>query len=99
MCVAADYPTARMMVRDIAGAPGQGVAFAVSYLGTASEATPQVTGKAHVPPTGWNASKTVNVDPSSAMGWQPVRFVLTANGSRSTFEIYKLYIDPRCMGA
>jgi len=99
MCVAADYPTARMVVRDVSGAPGQGVGFAVSYLGTASEATPRVTGKAHVPPTGWYASKTVNVEPSSATGWQPVRFVLSAAGTRTAFQVYNLYIDPRMMGA
>jgi len=95
MCVTSAYPTARTMVRNVAG--GDGVHFKVAYAGTQTWAQPQETGQVHGRATGWTLSDNVNVHPANNVtGWQPVRFTLVAGGKTSDFEVYNFYVDPRC---
>ena len=99
ICVTTAYPVARMEIRDLVGA--EGVAFNVEYLGTNIANNPKNTGQVHSN-TGanWDASGRVNIQPNgNTTGWQQMRLVLTGKGTTSNFQIYNLYIDPRCMGA
>jgi hypothetical protein len=92
ICVASNYPTARAMVRDVAGA--EGVFFNVSYAGTTSWQTPRNTGQIHGKGTAWTLSDRVNVQPYHSSGWEPVRVTLIPGGKTSEFQVYDLYIDP-----
>jgi hypothetical protein len=92
MCVSSDYPTARTMVKDVVGS--EGVFFYVSYEGTNTWNVPKNTGQVHGTQTVWTLSNPVNVQPSNAPGWQPVRFTLVGGGKTSDFQVYNLYIDP-----
>jgi hypothetical protein len=96
ICVTSAYPVARMEIRDLAGA--EGVSFNVEYLGTATASNPKNTGQAHSNAgASWDASDQVNIQPSgNAAGWQLMRIVLIGKGHTSNFELYNLYIDPRC---
>jgi hypothetical protein len=93
ICVTSSYPTARMMVRDVAGS--EGVFFYVSYEGTSTWNTPKNTGQVHGSGTAWTLSDSVNLQPYNVSGWQPVRFALVPGGTTSSFEIYDFYVDPR----
>ncbi|HEY7966098.1 MAG TPA: hypothetical protein VID68_03655 [Solirubrobacteraceae bacterium] len=99
VCVTSAYPVARMEIRDLVGA--EGVAFNVEYLGTSTATKPKSTGQVHSNTgTSWDASGQVNIQPNGNIaGWQPMRLVLAGKGNTSDFQIYNLYIDPRCMGA
>ena len=96
ICVTSAYPVARMDIRDLVGA--EGVAFNVEYLGTNTANSPKNTGQVHSNTgTAWDASDQVNIQPdSNTTGWQQMRLVLTGKGNTSDFQIYNLYIDPRC---
>ena len=93
LCVDAGYQTARTEVRDVAGS--EGVQFYVSYAGTNTWNTPQNTGQVHGKQTSWTLSDPVNVQPSNTPGWQLVRFTFVPGGTRSDFQIYNFYVDPR----
>jgi hypothetical protein len=97
VCVTSDYPQARTEIRDLVGA--EGVTFGVEYLGTNTENSPRTTGQVHSNKgVAWDASTPVNLQPANTTGWQQVRIVLTANGKTSDFQVYNLYLDPRCKG-
>jgi hypothetical protein len=91
-CVTSEYPTARTLIRDVAGS--QGVSFNVSYQGTKSWDTPKNTGQVHGNGSEWTLSGKVNMQPSSVSGWQLVRLTLIPKGSASDYQLYNLYIDP-----
>lgn len=93
ICVANNYPTARSMVRDVVGS--EGVFFYVAYEGTNTWTTPKNTGQFHGGGTAWSLSGSINLQPYNVTGWQPVRFVLKAGGTKSDFQVYNLYVDPR----
>jgi hypothetical protein len=101
ICVASDYPDARMMVSNLSGSSGGKMDFAVSYAGTSSATTPQQTGTFKT--TGnqgvsgnWLLSAPADMQPGSAPGWQPMQITLTPSGPKKTdFQIYNLYVDPR----
>lgn len=97
ICVTSQYPVARTEVRDLVGA--EGVSFNVEYLGTDTANNPKNTGQVHSNNgTAWDASDPVNIQPNgNATGWQQMRIVLIGKGNTSNFELYDLYIDPRCM--
>jgi hypothetical protein len=95
VCVTSAYPTARTMVRNMVGS--EGVYFYVSYQGTSTWSTPKNTGQVHGTGTGWTVSNVVNLQPSTASGWQPVRFTLIPGGSTSRFQVYNLYVDPHML--
>jgi hypothetical protein len=91
-CVTQAYPTARPMVRDVAGS--EGVSFAVSYAGTNTWATPKNTGQVHGNGAEWTAVTPVNMQPAAVVGWQVVHLTLVGGGNTSEFQLYNLYIDP-----
>jgi hypothetical protein len=93
MCVTRDYPIARMYVRNVVG--GEGVQFAVSYVGTPTEATPKNTGQVHGGAMKWQATTPINLQPAKSTDWQLVRFRLTAGGTTSRFQVTDLWVDPR----
>jgi hypothetical protein len=93
LCVSSDYPTARTMIRDVVGA--EGVFFYVSYAGTDTWNTPKNTGQVHGQNTAWTLSTPVNLQPFNVSGWQPVRITLIPGGTKSDFQVYDLYVDPR----
>jgi hypothetical protein len=93
ICVTSAYPTARGIVRNVKGS--EGVFFYVSYEGTATWASPKNTGQIHGSGTAWTLVTPVNLQPSDALGWQPMRITLVPGGKTSDFEVYNLYVDPR----
>lgn len=92
VCVTKDFPTARMMVRNVVG--GEGVFFYVSYAGTKTWATPKNTGQVHGSGNAWTLSDPVNLQPFSVTGWQLVKFTLIPGGKTSRFQVYDFWVDP-----
>lgn len=90
MCVTNAYPTARAIVRDVGGSAG--VSMYVAYLSTDPSlvATASLTDSA-----AWQLSPVVDINPSSATGWQLAWFSFLGNPNAGTTELYDLYIDPR----
>jgi len=93
MCVSTDFPTARTMVRDVAGS--EGVHISVAYAGTKTADQPQNVGQVHGKQSAWTASNPFSVHPGNLPGWQLVQFTLTAGGKSSDFQIYNFWVDPR----
>jgi hypothetical protein len=94
ICVTSDDPTARAMVRNVAG--DQGLAFFISYEGNRSWNKPQKTGQFHGRHGNWTPSTRINLLPSHrTKGWQVARFVFVGGGKRSEFQVYDFYVDPR----
>jgi hypothetical protein len=93
ICVTRDFPTGRMMVRELAGA--QDISFYVSYAGTKTATAPKNTDKFHGSGSAWDLSDPINLQPSSISGWQLVRFGLVASGkSNSRSQVYDFWVDP-----
>jgi hypothetical protein len=93
MCVSADYPTARTLVRDVAGPPS--VHLYVSYTNTPSWDQPVAAGA--IPGTSrWSASPPLQLHPGSLYGWQLERFTLTGGAQGTDAQVYNFYVDPRC---
>jgi hypothetical protein len=98
ICLTSDYPTARMMVRNVSGSNGGSVGFSVSYAGTSSQNDPVQTGTFKTTGSSgvngdWALSDPANLDPSTTPGWQLMQITLTANGSKDA-QVYNLYNDP-----
>jgi hypothetical protein len=93
ICVTSEYPTARTMVRNVAGS--EGVFFYVSYDGTNTWNNPKNTGQVHGSNTAWTLATPVNLQPYNVSGWQPMRITLIPGGKTSVFQVYDLYVDPR----
>jgi len=91
-CVTSLYPTARTLVRDLAGS--QGVYLNVSYEGTTTWNKPKNTGQVHGSGTAWTLSTPVTLQPENVTGWQVLRLTLVPGGPKSDFQLYNLYIDP-----
>jgi hypothetical protein len=92
ICVTRDFPTGRMMVREVSGA--QDLFFYVSYAGTKTWTAPKSTDKFHGSGSVWNLSDPINLQPSSVSGWQLVKFTLVAGGKSSRSQIYDFWVDP-----
>jgi hypothetical protein len=92
VCVTKDFPTARMLVRNLVGS--EGVFFYVSYAGTKTWNTPKNTGQVHGNGTGWTLSDPVNLQPFNVSGWQLVKFTLIPGGKNSRFQVYDFWVDP-----
>jgi hypothetical protein len=92
MCVSSDYPTARTMVRDVAGA--EGVQVLVAYAGTKTESKAQNVGQVHGQRSSWTLSDPLNIHPGNLPGWQLVRFTFVPGGKSSDFQVYDFYVDP-----
>ena len=96
MCVDANYPRARTMVRNLVG--GGGVSVFVVYAGTSGWGKARHAGDAHGKGPNWGLSDPLNVQPSHAPGWQLVRFAFAASGDSSQFQLYNFYVDPYAKG-
>jgi hypothetical protein len=96
VCVTLEDQTARVFARAVKG--NEGVAVAVAYAGTPTMNDPRYTGQVSGPTSGWAPSEPFNVQPQlggPGAGAREVRFVFVANGCRSDYELYDLYVDPR----
>jgi hypothetical protein len=94
LCITSDYPTARLHVRNLAGA--EGVFFYVSYWRNGAWTAPKNTGQFHGDGKGaWTLSNPMNVQPSGTAGWQQVRFTFVAGGNTSRFQADNFWVDPR----
>jgi hypothetical protein len=92
MCVSADYPTARTMVRDVVGS--QGVQVLVAYAGTKTQSKAQNVGQVHGQASVWTVSNPLNIHPGDLPGWQLVRFTFVPGGKSSDFQVYDFWVDP-----
>ena len=93
MCVSSDYPTARTMVRDVAGA--EGVQVYVAYAGHQDREPGPERGPGPRQQSAWTLSNPFNIHPGNLPGWQLVRFTLVPGGKSSDFQVYDFYVDPR----
>jgi hypothetical protein len=93
MCVTADYPTARLWVRNLVGA--EGVGFNVSYYVNGAWTDPKSAGQFHGDHGSWTYSNSLNLHPAKPAGWQKVRFIFIANGTKSHFQVDDFWVDPR----
>jgi hypothetical protein len=96
MCVAANYPTARTMVRTVSG--GGGVAVFVTYAGTSTWTKAKNGGNAKGKGNAWGISDNVKLSPSNTPGWQVVRFALVPDGGHNEYQVYNFYVDPYAKG-
>src|SRR2546423_579386 len=96
MCVDANYPRARTMVRNLVG--GGGVNVFVIYAGNSGWGKARNAGNAHGKGSAWGLSDQLKVQPSHAPGWQLVRFAFAPSGDSSQFQIYNFYVDPYAKG-
>jgi hypothetical protein len=92
MCVAANYPTARTMVREVGGS--RAVTLLVSYLNswggwTDPAAVGSVTGT-----SGWAPSPPVQINPPNTSGWTLARFRFVAGWTAGSSQLYDFYVDP-----
>jgi hypothetical protein len=93
MCVSSNYPTARTMIRDVKGSSG--VQFYVSYQGTKTWVKPRNTGLVHGNSKAWTLSHRFYLQPNRhTVGWQIVRFRLSAARHRGDYQLYNIYVDP-----
>jgi hypothetical protein len=89
ICIATNYPLAKSLVRSVSGPPGIG--FTVKYLATGNSKSTNVPSN-----NGWGSSVPMNLSPSNISGWQPVELTYTATGKNTEYQLYNLYVDPRC---
>ena len=95
MCVSADYPAARTMVRDIAGPPS--IHLYVAYTNTPSWEKPIEAGG--IPGnTQWTDSPPLQLHPGNLYGWQQEVFTLSNNGKATDAQVYNFYVDTHCRG-
>jgi hypothetical protein len=93
MCVSATYPTAKALVRDVAGAPS--VHLFVAYTDTQSWGSPAAAGVL-AGGTQWGNSQPLQLHPGNLYGWQEETFTLTGGNSGSDAQVYNFWVDPRC---
>jgi hypothetical protein len=93
VCVTADYPHMRTMVRDVEGS--EGVKVFVSYAGTKTEDDPKKVGRVDGEGNDWTLSRPVKLKPDKEPGLQTMTLTLEARGRSSRFQVYNLYMDPR----
>src|SRR4051812_16844012 len=75
MCITADYPTARLWVRNLEG--GDNVSFNVQYYRDGAWTKPKDNGGFHGEKKNWTLSNDMKVTPDiNNLGWQQVRFTL-----------------------
>jgi len=93
MCVSAAYPTAKAVVRDVAGPPS--VHLYVSYTNTKSWAKPTAAGVI-AGNTQWGNSQPLQLHPGNLYGWQEETFTLTGGNTGTDAQVYNFWVDPRC---
>ncbi len=96
ICVQANYPIARSMVRDVKGS--EGVFEYLSYEGTSTWTNPQNTGQLHSNRgSAWDLSDSINLQSQHETGWEILKLTFVPGGTTSDFQIYNLYVDPKMM--
>jgi hypothetical protein len=80
------------MIRDVKGSSG--VQFYVSYAGTKTWVKPRTTGLVHGNSRAWTLSHRFNLQPYRTVGWQIVRFRISAARHRGDYQLYNIYVDP-----
>ena len=93
MCVSAAWPTAKAVVRDVAGPPS--VHLYVSYTNTKSWAKPTAAGVI-AGNTQWGNSQPLQLHPGNLYGWQEETFTLTGGNTGTDAQVYNFWVDPRC---
>ncbi len=96
VCITPDYPTARLRVRNLVGS--EGVFFAVSYNVNGVWTAPQTNGRfdGDKASDSWNLPKQQKVQPMKVAN-QQVRFIFTAGGNTSHFQVDDFWVDPRAL--
>jgi hypothetical protein len=95
MCITADYPTARLWVRNVEG--GEAISFNVQYYRNGAWTSPKDNGGFKGDRKNWTLSTELNVTPdTSNPGWQQVRFTLVGGGdTRKVQQVDNFWVDPR----
>lgn len=94
MCVTSAYSSARAMVRNVAGTAG--IAVSAKYVSSAASTGSTVSaGTFTVSGTAWAPSSVLSIAPPASSGWQSATFTLTASGTKSEYQLYDLYVDPK----
>lgn len=93
VCVTSDYPTARLMERDIAGAGG--VTVNVSYGENGGWDKLNRPARVAASDDSWTLSQPIAVHPLDVPSWQLARFTFVARGHTSDNQLYDFYVDPR----
>ena len=91
MWVTSEYPTARTMVRNVAGSAGVNVS--VSYLVGTTPGSLQSAGNVSAGGAAWSLSRVMQTHPGNLLGWQQAQFTLT--GVAGEYQLYNFYVDPR----
>jgi hypothetical protein len=95
ICVTSGFPSARTMVRDVAGHGA--ISFYMSLAGTRSWASPRSSGQRHGKHTRWTLTNRINLHPPHTRGWHLMRMKLVGRGKAAEVQLYNLWVDPRMM--
>jgi hypothetical protein len=96
MCVNSAMPTARTMIRDVAGS--EGVFFYINYPNAPGWKN---TGQVHGQGNNWSLSGSVNIQTNGLAGWTLGQFEFVGGGNPqnpSDFQLYNFYVDPYAKG-
>ena len=95
MCITADYPTARLFVRNLEG--GDNVSFNIQYYRNGAWTKPKDNGGFDGDKKNWTLSPDMPVTPDvNNLGWQQVRFTLLGGGdNRKLQQVDNFWVDPR----
>ncbi|MGO9975448.1 MAG: hypothetical protein ACLP01_22140 [Solirubrobacteraceae bacterium] len=94
MCVAYDYPTARIMARALTGT--QSLTLLAGYLTSNTSVATSYSNSSLG--SGWALSPILQTHPGNQTGWQLVVFTLKASSTSSDTQVYNFYVDPRMVG-
>ena len=93
VCVTRDFPTGRMMIRNVTGK--EDIDFYVSYAGTKTWLNPKNTDHVRADGSAWELSDPINLQPYSISGWQLVKYTLVAaEKGNSRAQVYDFWVDP-----
>jgi hypothetical protein len=95
MCVDSNWPTARTMMRNVAGSAG--VSVSVAYLNDGPFSKPLTIATVTASGTTWAAPAAMNIHSKILTGPQQAQFTLTGTGSGSEYQLYNFYVDPRML--
>lgn len=87
MCVDSDYPSARVMMRQLSNGPGMHVY--VGYTNGGAKSSGNVNGSST-----WAASRAFQLHAGSLSGWQAAQYTFV--GDKGEAQVYDFYVDPRC---
>jgi hypothetical protein len=93
MCVQANYPTARTMIKTTG--IGTQLAAGVVYANNAPLSSGALSGNVSGKADSFTPSGNLQVHPGNRDGWQLVRFVFGSTGLLGDNKVYNFYVDPR----